>query len=136
MVRYSKLSFTTLLFTFLILGSCFTAFGQPIWLDRSADKAITLEILKPNFANGEGITFSTSAWFLNGRFEVGNTISLVGQIPFAIYGIDYNGFSESENAFGNIYAGLEIHGQNSLPLSSSSIFLQIGWIVGKRSGLR
>jgi hypothetical protein len=123
MVRYSNLCFITLLFTFLILGSCFTAFSQPIWLDRSADKAITLEILKPSFADEEGITFSTSAWFLTGRFAVGNTISLVGQIPFAIYGRDYNGSSESENAFGNIYAGIEIHGQNTPVFGEIGVYL-------------
>jgi hypothetical protein len=123
MLRYSNLSFIAFFFTLLIGGSCFTVFGQPIWLDRSTDKAITLEILKPNFSNGEGITFSTSAWFLTGRFAVGNTISVVGQIPYAYYGFDYNGSSESQDAFGNIYAGMEIHGRNSPVFGEIGVYL-------------
>jgi hypothetical protein len=123
MLRYSNLSFVALILTFLIGGSCFTAFGQPIWLDRSADKAITLEILKPNFADEDETTFSTSAWFLTGRFAVCNIISLVWQIPFTIYGRDYNGSSESQDAFGNIYSGIEIHGQNSPVFGEIGVYL-------------
>ena len=127
MVRYSKLFFIVFSFILLIGGSFFSASAQPIWLDRSADKAITLEILKPNFDNGEGITFSTSAWFLTGRFAVSNTISVVGQIPFAHYGYDYESqfynYHESHNALGNLYAGLEIHGENSPVFGEIGLYL-------------
>ena len=127
MLRYSKLPFIVFIFTLLIGGSFFTAFGQPIWLDRSADKAITLEILKPNFPDSESITFSTSAWFLSGRFAVGNTISVVGQIPFALYGYDYSSerysYSNNQDAFGNIYAGIEIHARNSPVFGEIGVYL-------------
>lgn len=123
MLRYSKLSFIALILTFLIGGSFLKTSGQPIWLDRSADKAISLEILKPNFADEEETTFSTSAWFLSGRFAAGNTVSVVGQIPFAIYGRDDNGSSESYNAFGNIYAGIEIHYPDSPAFAEIGVYL-------------
>ena len=89
-------------------------FAQSIWLDRSHDKTISLEILKPNFEGDDNTTFTTSTLFLSGRFAVTNNISVVGEIPFSHFGIESD-FSnaESENAIGNPYLGIEIHGEDS-----------------------
>ena len=89
-------------------------YAQSIWLDRSHDKTVSLEILKPNFEGEDNTTFTTSALFLSGRFPAKNKITAVLEIPFAHLGFDSEfGDNASENTFGNPYFGIEIHGANS-----------------------
>lgn len=84
-------------------------FAQPIWLDRSQDKTISLEILKPDFEGDDRTTFATTAWFLSGRFTGRDRISWAYEIPFAHYGIDSEFGEESKDALGNPYLGMEVH---------------------------
>jgi hypothetical protein len=105
------------------------AFGQSSWLDQSPDRAIWLEIQKPNFTDeylGGGLfsepmktTFSTATFFLSGRFRLGGLLTLKAELPFTNAGlkdytfIDFFGDtvhfdSYSENQFGNPLVGVEI----------------------------
>lgn len=88
--------------------------AQPLWLERSHDKTIDLEILKPDFEGENNTTFATTSWFLTGRFPVSAHISIIGEIPFSYYKTDSEyGENQGENAFGNPYLGIEHSGDNS-----------------------
>ncbi|HXF49638.1 MAG TPA: hypothetical protein VNL73_09490 [Verrucomicrobiae bacterium] len=114
-----------LLFLFLTPG----AFPQSPWLDQTADRAIFLEIQKPNFTDeylGGGFltpplktTFSTATFFLSGRFRLGRLLTLKAELPFTNAGlkdytfIDFFGDTVSvegysENQLGNPQIGVEI----------------------------
>jgi hypothetical protein len=104
---------TMVILTGLLPGSIL---GQPLWLDRSHDKTIALEILKPSFDDRTFIKntkFVTSALFLSLRLPLSENLHFVGELPFANGGFDFDGESESESTIGNPYLGLEISGQNS-----------------------
>jgi hypothetical protein len=104
----SAISIIIILFLYL------EVIAQPIWLDRSHNKTIAYEFLKPDFENIEDLTFLTSAMFLSGRFMTSTSICIVGEIPFVNYGRDSeSGESFSESAFGNPYLGLEFHSDKS-----------------------
>jgi hypothetical protein len=88
--------------------------AQPLWLERSHDKTIDLEILKPDFEGENNTTFATTSWFLTGRIPVSAHISIIGEIPFSYYKTDSeHGENQGENAFGNPYLGIEFSGDNS-----------------------
>ncbi len=99
--------------------------GQPIWLNQSHQKAVALEILKPDFANINN-TFLTSVLFLSMRAPCKGQASFVAELPFSHLGVEYRSIlingsvRETENAFGNPYVGVEIGGENS------SVFGEIG----------
>lgn len=117
-------AFAALLF---VLPELTTA--QSLWLDPGADRAIFLEIQKPNFTDeflGGGFitepmktTFATASFFLSGRFRLGGLLTLKAELPFVNSGlkdytfIDFFGDtirydSYSENQFGNPKLGVEI----------------------------
>jgi hypothetical protein len=106
------------LLIFLLVCSAFLLphglFAQSIWLDRTHDKTISLEILKPDFAWDANTTFATSALFFSGRFPATHTISVVGEIPFSHFGRESDFDSdETDNAIGNPYLGIETHAEGS-----------------------
>ncbi len=113
----------------LFLSLAPTTHSQSVWLDQTADRAIYLEIQKPNFTNeflGGGLftepmktTFATATFFLSGRFRLGGLLTLKAELPFTNAGlkdytfIDFFGDtvhfdSYSENQFGNPLVGVEI----------------------------
>jgi hypothetical protein len=105
---------------YLILFACIGLVGnqmvlaQSIWLERSHDKTIDLEILKPDFEGESDISFATSSWFLTGRFPVSESISIIAEIPYSYYKSDSEyGENQGENAFGNPYIGMELKGETS-----------------------
>ncbi|UCG51420.1 MAG: hypothetical protein JSW58_14730, partial [Candidatus Latescibacterota bacterium] len=74
--------------------------------------------MKPNFEGDANRTFFTSANFLSCRFRF-QKVAIVGEIPFAHYGVD-NGSSDSgDNALGNPYVGVELW-------SREDVFFELG----------
>ncbi|MFQ5706092.1 MAG: hypothetical protein ACE5HO_01500 [bacterium] len=95
--------------------------AQSIWLRRSPEKTIAIEVLKPNFAGEFNTTFLTSAAFLSTRIPLNKKLVFVGELPFANGGIDYQlGRLASGGTVGNPYLGLEIR------QPTSSVFAEIG----------
>ena len=114
MKNHSRISMLKFIFVFLFIVLSMEVNGQYLWLDRSNNNSIAYEFLKPSFKNAEDMTFFTSAMFLSGRFVTSDKITIIGEIPFAIYGQDREqGENISENAFGNPYVGIEVKGENS-----------------------
>lgn len=113
------------------------ASAQSIWIDRRADRAIWLEVQKPNFSEDfltdygsftppAKSTFATSAVFLSTRWRVSGPLLLRAEIPFINVGFKdqtiyvfgtpqfLDGMSESQ--FGNPLVGVEVGG-SAFPLS-------------------
>lgn len=104
--------------------------AQSLWLDRSHDKTLTLEVLRPGFKN-EDDTYaksSNSGWvlFLSSRVPLSKTAYFVGELPFAYGSYEYQSHRsnfqerETETTIGNPYLGIEIEAQYS------PVFAQIG----------
>ncbi|MCI0596524.1 MAG: hypothetical protein L0Z48_08275 [candidate division Zixibacteria bacterium] len=136
--------FWLLLFAFSL--SVKTASSQSIWLDRGIDRAIWLEVQKPDFPTNPRLaeafnpepehTFTTSLLFLSASWRVSELLVLRGEIPFASWGYKdyafvyfattYNNptgvpdtavFSGfSEEKFGNPLLGVQLGGP-AFPLS-------------------
>lgn len=88
--------------------------AQSIWLDRSADKTVGLEVLIPNFKDEDGV----SGWaaFLSLRAPLSNQLHFVGEMPFAHGSFESRSIfidSGSQNSIGNPYFGIEIGRQGS-----------------------
>jgi len=136
---------------FTIAVLCFAVFipvslrAQSIWLDRSHDRSVGLEIFKPNFKNinDATITTSNSGWvfFPSLRWPLSTKVHFVGELPFAFASAEVKSSrfninqSRSESVVGNPYLGVEIKGRNSpvfteigirLPISSEKKFLATG----------
>lgn len=102
--------------------------AQSLWLDRSHDKAFSLEVLMPNFKNdGAGtITISNSGLvvFSSLRLPLPEQVHFVGELAFARGSSttsEANFYSsQSEIAFGNPYLGIEIRARNA------PIFAELG----------
>jgi hypothetical protein len=107
--------------------------AQSLWLDRRHDKAIGMEVLRPNFTNDDdGV--SGLALFLSLRAPLSNQLRFVGELPFVNSNFESSSFffeSGSQSTIGNPYLGLEIGRQNSpvfgefgvrLPLASEDNF--------------
>ncbi|MCI0405860.1 MAG: hypothetical protein L0209_07280, partial [candidate division Zixibacteria bacterium] len=69
----------------LVVGGLTPAFAQSIWLDRSVDRGIWLEIQKPNFSKesdpADAFTFATSFMYLSTRWRAAGAVVLRGEIP-------------------------------------------------------
>lgn len=123
----------------------FSLTAQSIWVDRSHNKTIALEILKPNLAGDfyDNTTFPTSAMFFSLRLPISNRLNVVGEFPLAHAGVDYGSdffeFDESETGIGNPYIGLEILNENATffteigvraPLApESNLGTTVGWFA-------
>lgn len=105
----------------------FSLTAQSIWVDRSHNKTIGLEILKPNLAGDfyDNTTFPTSAMFFSLRLPISNRLNVVGEFPMAHAGVDHGSvffeFDESETGIGNPYVGLEILNKNSAFLTEIGV---------------
>ncbi|MGH7453200.1 MAG: hypothetical protein ACRENG_17755 [bacterium] len=97
--------------------------AQSLWLDRSHDKTIALEVIKPDFKNNNLGTFTSSrsglALFLSLRWPLSERLHFVGELPFAYGNYEFKSSlinineHESGSAIGNPYLGLEIKGANT-----------------------
>ncbi len=77
-----------------------TALAQSIWMDKSVDKVIWLEVQKPDYTKeylGEDFydsrqtTLATSVLFLSGQWRVSKPFAFRAEIPFASWGYkDYS----------------------------------------------
>jgi hypothetical protein len=125
---------------FAIAVLCFAVFipaplrAQSIWLDRSHDKTLGLEVLRPNFKSEGNNEVSGLALFLSLRAPLSQQLSFVSELPFvhsnyASRSIFLRGGSES--TIGNPYLGVEIGRKDSpffgefgvrLPITSDDKF--------------
>lgn len=98
--------------------------AQSIWLSCNHDKAISLEILTPDFKGDDAITFTSAALFLSLRYPIAKKIILRAELPFAHFGLEADfGLGKStfsDNTIGNPYIGLEI-GKKKFP-----VFVELG----------
>lgn len=100
-----------------------TLSAQSLWLDRSHDKTITLEVLKPTFKRDDNgfSTRSMSGWIvlMSSRWRVSENTYFVSEIPFATgeREIEFTRFNSHEretgSVIGNPYFGLESGKPNS-----------------------
>jgi hypothetical protein len=98
------------IFSFLIIAiACFgaTSGAQSIWTDRDRDRAISVELIVPNFG-GNATVYSGYVLTLSSRFSVTNSLHLVIEAPFVHGNITTSFSSQSQNIAGNPYLGLEI----------------------------
>jgi len=105
-------------FLIIVAAICFqgtdSAQAQSIFLEPNNIPAVHLEALRPGF-RGKDLSNITFAFFLSGRFSLGEELQVRAEIPYMTYKEDdswsYWGYqtrsSERENAFGNPYLGLE-----------------------------
>lgn len=99
--------------------------AQSIWLDRSSDKLLALEILKPSFNGEENVSFATAAYFLSYRTPLSQNVRFAGELPFAHgdFGREVNFFFTRigpGSTFGNPYLGVEVQREGS------PLFVEIG----------
>jgi len=105
-----------MLMLLMTLGSFATASAQYYWLSPTEENSVSLEILKPKFADVEGVGFLTSAWFLEGNFTVSEEINIFTQVPIAILSADSPDLDD-ETAIGNILIGMEYHSRSEVNMS-------------------
>ncbi|MDZ7344111.1 MAG: hypothetical protein ONA90_06315, partial [candidate division KSB1 bacterium] len=98
--------------------------AQSIWLDRSSNKMLALEILKPNFKGEDKSSFTTSALFLSYRTPLSQNVRFVGELPFAHGDFGTANFFflriEPGSTVGNPYLGVEMQS------AGSPLFVEIG----------
>lgn len=102
--------------------------AQSIWLYRTDDNTVSLEILKPDLAGPDFTSFMSSAWFVSGMFKMQERLFLASEFPIAYLGYDSEyGLDKSYTSIGNPYFGLEVYARNTsffaefgvrIPLSS------------------
>jgi len=96
----------------MILVDCVAA--QSLWLDRSADRTVSLEFIKPRYDGSSNETFFSASWTLSTRIAISDLTTVNVEMPFAHFNVDepVAGFDGS-STIGNIYVGAEIHGRES-----------------------
>jgi len=100
---------TTILSLIILVITITPVNAQSIWQDYTARKTLTLEILKPDYDEGDQ-SFLTSAIFLSARAPITRNIIFVGELPFSYinWDIPHGPDLGSKQTFGNPYFGLEI----------------------------
>jgi len=96
--------------------------AQSIWQDYTTRTALFLEILKPEYANGEDVSFLTSVSFLSARVPVTRNVIFTAELPFSYMNWDIPQGPDlgSQQTFGNPYFGLEFD------LGRSPLFFEVG----------
>ncbi len=88
------------------------ASGQSIWYDPVDPPRAWLEVMRPTLdeqiVGADGLTTTSSAWFVGGRFHLSPGLRLVAEVPFA-HGEPESAplFGGGTTALGNPYVGLE-----------------------------
>lgn len=101
----------------LALAPPISAAAQSIWLEPHDDRALQLEILKPELDGGD-LTFASSVFFVSLRLSAGDVTTLVAELPIAY--AEEEGFGESDATVGSPYLGAEFE------LSESQAFVELG----------
>jgi hypothetical protein len=116
MFRQYHLSIVILSLIILVIAIT-PAKAQSLWQDYTARKTLTLEILKPEYDDGNQ-TFLTSAIFCSARAPITRNIVFVGELPFSYINWDIPPGPDlgSQQTFGNPYFGFEID-LHQVPLS-------------------
>jgi hypothetical protein len=97
----------------LALYSAAGAAAQSNWTEQHYKSGVGLEILKPSFESGEGLTFLTTTSYLSGRFALSENTMIEAELPISHVGVssDYGGGSET--ALGNPYVGILTSGSST-----------------------
>jgi hypothetical protein len=98
------------------------AFAQPLWVDRSADRALSLEFLKPNYEGETDETFFSATWFLSARVAANDIVTVVGQAPFNRIAVEDQ---DGSSTLGNIYFGAEFHNRNARVFAELGVYVPI-----------
>ncbi len=88
----------------LALALPISATAQSIWLEPHEDRAIQLEILKPQLDRVD-LTFPSAAYFVSLRLATAGAITLVAELPVAY--AEEETFGESDATVGSPYIGAE-----------------------------
>jgi hypothetical protein len=88
--------------------------SQPIWIVPEKHHRILLEWLKPDFEGGE-TTFGTGTWFLSALIVASDAVTLVAEVPYTHFAAKEFP-DDAESDIGNVYLGLEFHG-NETPVT-------------------
>jgi hypothetical protein len=92
--------------------------AQSLWMPRSDNRAVLVEVLKPDF-DGIDENLASFATFVGARMSPSAGVSPVVEFSFARFGGDFPGFNGPEHissfTIGDIYAGLE-SGSPSTPV--------------------
>lgn len=105
--------------------------AQSIWQDYTAWEGITIEFLKPNYAQDEDFSFLTSVTFLSARFPMARNIIFSGELPFSYVNWDIPQGPDlgAKQTFGNPYLGLEFHPRRT------QMFFELGVRVPLAAGI-
>lgn len=103
---YSIIPAILLCLVLSVLGS-----AQSIWLNGNDANSINLEVVKPSIERENDITFSSSVWFVSGKFAVSSGVNILAEIPL----VYFNESSEegSQFVFGNPYLGIALFSGSS-----------------------
>ncbi len=102
------------IFSVLALGTFLallplSAAAQTLWTSPDQGSNLALEWLRPEFDEGDDLSFFTSGLFLSGRAMLSDNVALVADLPFAFVDADFEfGGSESDVTMGNPLLGLEV----------------------------
>ena len=91
--------------------------AQSLWIPRDREGAVMFEALLPGVEFVQNEDFLTGAYFLDARYPVSSSVSVVGELTYArLKGeyLIYVGSPEvSSKTFGNPYLGIEVGGTES-----------------------
>jgi hypothetical protein len=115
-------SFICIMSALLVLSSFSPLRAQSIWQDFTSWESLTIEILKPNYADDEDVSFLTSVIFLTGRFPISRVLGFSTELPFSYINWDIPQGPDlgAKQTFGNPYFGIEYH------VRQASMFFEVG----------
>ncbi len=94
-----------------------TAEAQSMWIDSPGPSSVQLEVIRP-VLDEQSVDLGGFAFYLSGRWSVGEAAAIVTEVPFAHGNTDTPIRSESDNTVGNPYLGLELSRRGS-PLTGA-----------------
>jgi hypothetical protein len=93
------------------IGMAPVASGQSLWTDQSGDRAVSVELMRPEFSGKDHADFMTSVMYLSGRFSIGQNAAAEIELPYARYGYSSDYGDHSESGVGNPYIGVRVNGE-------------------------
>ncbi len=89
---------------FVCLGSSLN--GQSIWMGNLPNKSISIEFKKPFFAESDVFGFTTSSWFVSGKYSLPQNFVASVEFPFSYLIYDDRIPRNGEFISGNPYIGV------------------------------